>query len=132
MASGRRDADEGGGGGTYENWLWDSTWGLSLALVGLGFALFQLWHQYFLEGWRVGMQLRCAMISVIYHKALRLSLAALGRVTVGYVVNLATNDIEKFQVVSAPLPIPSQLFSIVRRPHGDFFASCSGVPPQTQ
>jgi ATP-binding cassette subfamily C (CFTR/MRP) protein 4 len=110
MASGDRDRDGGGVGGGAEGeavWFWDTTWGLSTTLVLLGFVTFQLWHQYFLRGWRVGMQLRTAMVATIYHKALRLSLAALGRVTVGNVVNLATNDSKSLGHQSRHLSIPN-------------------------
>ena len=55
----------------------------------------------------VVVQLRTAMVATIYHKALRLSLAALGRVTVGNVVNLATNDSKSLGQQSRHLSIPN-------------------------
>jgi ATP-binding cassette subfamily C (CFTR/MRP) protein 4 len=55
--------------------------------------------QYFFYSWRFGMKLRVAFTTAIFDKALRLQMSALHRVTVGYVTNLASNDIERFQKV---------------------------------
>jgi ABC-type multidrug transport system fused ATPase/permease subunit len=87
----------------------------------LGLVGFQLHHAFFFSGCRTGLQLRAALVGVIFDKSMRISLAGLGAATVGQVygaicertaalaptvvlplvvlqvVSLASNDIEKCQ-----------------------------------
>lgn len=69
-------------------------WAGVLAVCG-GFILVQIHHQYFIT-WRKGMQLRISVIAAIYQKALRLSSTCPSAVSRGKIMNLASNDVERF------------------------------------
>ena len=53
-------------------------------------------HPYFMETYRMGMQIRIACCHLIYRKALKLSQASLRHTTVGQIVNLLSNDVIRY------------------------------------
>ncbi|XP_016524096.1 multidrug resistance-associated protein 4 isoform X2 [Poecilia formosa] len=87
--------------------------GISLATIGLAL----LHHLYFYQVQRAGMKIRVAMCHMIYRKALCLSSSAMAETTTGQIVNLLSNDVNKFDEVTLYLHFlwlgPLQAVSVI-------------------
>ncbi|KAM6934339.1 ATP-binding cassette sub-family C member 4-like [Xenentodon cancila] len=70
--------------------------GISLSTISLAL----LHHLYFYKVQRAGMKIRVAMCHMIYRKALCLNSSALAKTTTGQIVNLLSNDVNKFDEVT--------------------------------
>jgi ATP-binding cassette subfamily C (CFTR/MRP) protein 4 len=75
-------------------------WGLATALVLIAFSNVIIMHHCILYSQRIGMRCRIAICSLIYRKLLRLNRTSLGQVAVGKLVNLLSNDVQRFDFAS--------------------------------
>ncbi|KAK7893415.1 hypothetical protein WMY93_022567 [Mugilogobius chulae] len=69
---------------------------LSLSAFGITF----LQHLYYYHTQRIGMKMRVAVCHMIFKKALRLSTESVGRTTTGQIVNMLSNDVNRFDEVT--------------------------------
>lgn len=75
-------------------------WVAASAVVLLGALYGILHHLYFFQAWMLGMQLRVVSTSLVFRKILQLRVSSLGdaSMSLGFIINLATADIERFQL----------------------------------
>ena len=82
----------GGGTSLEEAYLYATGVVLCLTVYAL------IHHPYFFGMVHTGMKMRVAASSLLYRKALKLSNSALGQTTVGQMVNLLSNDVNRFDL----------------------------------
>ncbi|KAJ8919555.1 hypothetical protein NQ315_002177 [Exocentrus adspersus] len=81
-------------GGTETGWI------LGSAVVLLAFLNILMLHHAQLGCQRIGMRVRAACCSLVYRKLLKLSQASLGQTAAGQLVNLLSNDLQRFDTAS--------------------------------
>ena len=72
--------------------------GIVYAFILLAVSILQsvILHQYFQRGFVLGMNIRTALVSIIYRKALKLSHESRQKTTIGEIVNLMSVDAQRF------------------------------------
>lgn len=86
-----------------------------LLVIGATFITSVTIHPYFFCVQHLGMKMRVASCNLVYQKSLRLSKAALGHTTVGQIVNLLSNDVNRFDfgLVFIPYLVVAPLQAII-------------------
>ncbi|RZC37765.1 ABC tran and/or MMR HSR1 domain containing protein [Asbolus verrucosus] len=75
-------------------------WGLATGVILMAFLNIVIMHYAILNCQRIGMRCRIATCSLIYRKLLKLNRTSLGQVAVGKLVNLLSNDVQRFDFAS--------------------------------
>ncbi|TNN61497.1 Multidrug resistance-associated protein 4 [Liparis tanakae] len=78
-------------------------YGYAVAMSLSAFGLTILQHLYYYRVQRLGMKIRVAMCHVIYRKALGLSSESMVHTTTGQIVNLLSNDVNRFDEITLNL-----------------------------
>lgn len=76
------------------------TLGYAASVSACTISLALIHHLYFYHVQRMGMKIRVAMCHMIYSKALGLSSSAMTKTTTGQIVNLLSNDVNRFDEVT--------------------------------
>lgn len=68
-------------------------------IVLASFAVMLLHGHTFLIGYKIGMISRIIMTGAVYQKVLSLNQVMVGQISIGHIVNLASNDVQRFDLV---------------------------------
>jgi len=91
------------GGLTSEQAYWRIIYDAMLLMLFTVLAIV-LAHPFFFQTYHIGMKCRIAACYMIYKKSLRLSQSAMSQTTVGQMVNLLSNDVNRFDQVVQLVP----------------------------
>ncbi|XP_017777905.1 PREDICTED: probable multidrug resistance-associated protein lethal(2)03659 [Nicrophorus vespilloides] len=75
-------------------------WLFAAGVVFISFLNILIMHQAGLGCYRIGMRCRIASCSIIYRKLLRLNKTSLSQTAAGQVINLMSNDVQRFEMVA--------------------------------
>ncbi|CAG9863420.1 unnamed protein product [Phyllotreta striolata] len=75
-------------------------WALAVGVVLMAFINVIITHSTNLGTQRIGMRVRIAICSLIYRKLLKLSHSSLGQTAAGQLVNLLSNDVQRFDIAA--------------------------------
>eukprot|EP01065_Artemidia_motanka_P038578 TRINITY_DN4742_c0_g1_i1.p1 TRINITY_DN4742_c0_g1~~TRINITY_DN4742_c0_g1_i1.p1 ORF type:complete len:1315 (+),score=399.91 TRINITY_DN4742_c0_g1_i1:72-3947(+) len=75
-------------------------WILGATFIVIAFLQSYLHHPFFYEVMQAGMRVRIACTDLVFRKMLKLSTASLQRTTTGHLINLVSNDTERFDQAS--------------------------------
>ncbi|XP_056645129.1 ATP-binding cassette subfamily C member 4-like [Diorhabda sublineata] len=112
---------------SYLGWLWGS------GVVFMAFGAVAITHNINLATQRIGMRVRIAVCSLVYRKLLKLSHKSLGKTAAGQLVNLLSNDVKRFDLVSPYLhfiwisPINAIVALYVMYHYVGFIAALAGM-----
>ena len=70
-----------------------------VGISALAFTVTVLHTHNFLLSYKIGMLSRIIMTAAIYQKVLSLSQVIVGQISIGHIVNLASNDVQRFDLV---------------------------------
>ncbi|KAL3283201.1 hypothetical protein HHI36_006350 [Cryptolaemus montrouzieri] len=82
----------------------EKAWYLGGAVIGMSFLNCMISHHVSLYLSRIGMRVRIACCSLIYRKILKLDKVSLDDTDIGKLVNLLSNDVNRFDLASGMLP----------------------------
>eukprot|EP00052_Salpingoeca_macrocollata_P020832 m.175998 g.175998 ORF g.175998 m.175998 type:complete len:1316 (-) comp21374_c0_seq1:121-4068(-) len=74
-------------------------------------------HVGYLKAWRIGMDLRTSAVGLVYRKALKVNKQSMAGFTTGMIVNIVSNDVERFILAALFVPyvviVPIQLGLVI-------------------
>ncbi|XP_064381893.1 ATP-binding cassette sub-family C member 4-like isoform X2 [Halichondria panicea] len=70
---------------------------LAFGLVACSLAVLLLHAHQYLAAYKIGMMARTTMTAAIYQKVFSLSQVTIGRLSIGHIINLTTNDVQRFE-----------------------------------
>jgi len=78
-----------------EGWIW------GMALVSSPVLLMFIHHRLFYVGCKMGYLMKTDLLCALHSKLLKLSSSSISKVTTGHIINLASNDLKRFDMAGA-------------------------------